>query len=45
MAEKGLRQRGQDSWEAWVWSPVEGKKIRRTFSDSHTGDSDDCLAA
>jgi integrase len=26
----GIRQRG-DSWEPWVWSPREKKKIRRTF--------------
>src|SRR5438046_926326 len=28
----GLRQRGEHSWEAWVWSPREKRKIRRTFS-------------
>ena len=28
----GIRQRGGHSWEAWVWSSREKKKIRRTFS-------------
>ena len=27
----GVRQRGS-SWEAWVWSPRDKKKLRRTFS-------------
>src|SRR6266545_5665875 len=31
MAHTGLRKRG-DSWEAWVWSQRDGKKIRKTFS-------------
>jgi integrase len=31
MADTGLRQRG-DSWEAWVWSPSDKKKLRKTFS-------------
>lgn len=31
MAHQGLRQRG-DSWEAWVWSPRDKKKLRKTFS-------------
>jgi integrase len=31
MADTGLRQRG-DSWEAWVWSPSEKKKLRKTFT-------------
>jgi hypothetical protein len=29
MAEKGLRQRGPESWEAWVWSPRDGKSRDR----------------
>jgi integrase len=28
----GIRPRGEHSWEAWVWSPREKKKIRRTFT-------------
>jgi len=31
MADTGLRQRG-DSWEAWVWSPRDKKKLRKTFT-------------